>query len=133
MQLIIILLATVSVLTFLSGAIVYCGASKGDKVRSAWFFLAAIFATVWMASISLFLIADPSWADIIDWHIKWTFTSAILIDIAFLGYVAWPKKYGRIITYIFLLAGVLISALIFSAQNCYIIMQYYRALETVSI
>lgn len=114
MQLIIILLATVSILTFLSGVIVFFGASKGDKVRSAWFFLAAIFATVWMASISLFLEADPSWAPIIDWHVKWTFASAILIDISFLGYVAWRERYGKIITFFFLLCGLTISTLIFA-------------------
>ncbi len=113
MQLIIILLATVSILTFLSGVIVFFGATKGAKVRSVWFFLAAIFATVWMASISLFLIADPNWANIIDWHVKWTFVSAILIDISFLGYVAWPEKIGRILTFIFLVAGIIISLLIF--------------------
>ena len=113
MQLTIILLATVAILTLLSGAIVFFGASKGDKVRSLWFFLAAIFATVWMASISLFLVAEPDWVDIIDWHVKWTFVSAILIDIAFLGYVAWREKYGQILTFAFLLAGLTISAFIF--------------------
>lgn len=113
MQLTIILLATVAILTLLSGAIVFFGASKGDKVRSLWFFLAAIFATVWMASISLFLVAEPGWVDIIDWHVKWTFVSAILIDIAFLGYVAWREKYGQILTFAFLLAGLTISAFIF--------------------
>lgn len=117
MQLIIILLATVSILTFLSGAIVYFGANKGDKVRSAWFFLAAIFATVWMASISFFLTASPNWTDIIDWHVKWTFISAILIDIAFLGYIAWRQKYGQIITFIFLFAGLALSMLIFCAPD----------------
>lgn len=117
MQLIIILLATVSILTFLSGAIVFFGASKGDKIRSAWFFMAAIFATVWMASISLFLIADPSWTNIIDWHVKWTFVSAILIDIAFLGYVSWREKYGQMVTFFFLLLGLALSAFIFCVPN----------------
>lgn len=117
MQLIIILLATVSILTFLSGAIVFFGASKGDKIRSAWFFLAAIFATVWMASISIFLIADPSWTHAIDWHVKWTFVSAILIDISFLGYVAWREKYGQLITFVFLLAGFALSIFIFCAPE----------------
>lgn len=113
MQLIVILLATVSVLTFLSGAIVFFGSSKGDRVRSAWFFLAAIFATVWMTSISIFLTADPGWIDVIDWHVKWTFVSAILLDIAFLGYVSWNEKYGQILTTIFLILGLIISGLIF--------------------
>lgn len=117
MQLIIILLTTVSILTFLSGAIVFFGASKGDKARSAWFFLAAIFATVWMTSISLFMEAKPSWVDVIDWHVKWTFVSAILIDISFLGYVSWHEKYGKLTTYIFLVLGGILSALIFLAPN----------------
>ena len=112
MQLIITLLVTVSILTFLSGAIVFFGAKKGDRVRSIWFFLAAIFATVWMTAISLFISAEPSWVDVIDWHVKWTFISAIIIDVAFLGYVSWREKYGKIGTLIFAIGGLAISALI---------------------
>ena len=114
MQLIVILLATVAILTFLSGVIVFFGSSKANRIRSAWFFLAAIFATVWMASISSFLIADSTWTDTIGWHVKWTFISAILIDVAFLGYVTWQEKYGLFITVSFLVFGSIISALIFS-------------------
>lgn len=112
MQLIVILLAVVSVLTFLSGAIVFFGSKKGSRVRSAWFFLATIFATTWMASISAFLVAEQSWSDVIDWHVIWTFISAILIDVAFLGYVAWPEKHGQIITGIYLIFGLILSTVI---------------------
>lgn len=112
MQLIVILLATVSILTFLSGAIVFFGSTKGDRVRSAWFFLAAIFATAWMASISIFLVAEPSMMGSIDWHVKWTFISAILIDVSFLGYIAWREKYGQAITTLFAVAGLIISLII---------------------
>ena len=119
MQLIVILLATVSVLTLLSGAIVFFGSSKGDRIRSAWFFLAAIAATAWMTSISIFLTADPTAAATIDWHVKWTFVSAILIDIAFLGYVAWREKYGQAATLIFMVLGLLISALIFISPSSF--------------
>ena len=112
MQLIVILLAVVSVLTFLSGAIVFFGSKKGEHVRSTWFFLATIFATTWMASISAFLIAEPSWSDIIDWHVIWTFISAILIDVTFLGYVAWPEKRGQIITGVFVIIGLILSTVI---------------------
>lgn len=113
MQLIVILLAVVSILTFLSGAIVFFGATKGDKVRSLWFFLAAIFATIWMTSISFFLVAEPNWVDVIDWHVKWTFVSAIIIDVAFLAYIAWKEKYGRITTLFFAIFGLIVSACIF--------------------
>ncbi|MBR2994739.1 hypothetical protein IKF32_02375 [Candidatus Saccharibacteria bacterium] len=112
MQLIVILLTTVSILTFLSGAIVFFGSTKKDRIRSAWYFLAAIFATVWMASISFFLIASPDCINTIGWHVNWTFVSAIFLDTAFLGYGAWEKKYGKITTLIFLLLGLIISATI---------------------
>ena len=98
MQLIVILLATVSILTFLSGAIVFFGSSKGDRIRSAWYFAAAVFATVWMASISIFLVARPNETETIDWHVIWTFVSAILIDVSFLGYGAW-KNTARLSLY----------------------------------
>ena len=114
MQLIVLLLATVAVLTFLSGVIVFLGSSKGDRIRSAWFFLAATFATAWISSISIFITAGEDMGDAIDWHVKWTFISAILIDIAFLGYVAWRQKYGQIITAFFAIIGIAISALIFA-------------------
>ena len=111
-QLIVILLTTVSVLTFLSGAIVFFGSSKGDRIRSAWYFAAAIFATVWMASIATFLVASPDSIDTIGWHVNWTFISAIFLDAAFLGYGAWNKKYGKIATLAFLLFGLVISSTI---------------------
>lgn len=109
MQLIVILLATVSILTFLSGAIVFFGSSKGDRARSAWYFAAAIFATVWMASIAAFMMASPDRANVIGWHVNWTFISAIFLDTAFLGYGAWDKKYGKITTLSFLLLGLIVS------------------------
>lgn len=109
MQLIVILLATVSILTFLSGAIVFFGASKGDRARSAWYFAAAIFATAWMASIATFMVATPDRANVIGWHVNWTFISAIFLDTAFLGYGAWQKKYGKIATLLFLSLGLMVS------------------------
>jgi hypothetical protein len=114
-QLIAILLITVSILTFLSGATVMLGSSKGDRIRSLWFFIATIFATVWMVSISLFLIAKPEWNGLVDWHVKWTYISAIFIDVALLAYISWKKKFGKIVTFIFLIAGIVLSA--FFARN----------------
>lgn len=117
MQLIVILLTTVSILTFLSGAIVFFGSSKRDRIRSTWYFLAAIFATLWMASISFFLIASPERIETIGWHVNWTFISAIFLDVAFLGYGAWEKRYGKIATIIFLILGLALSNAILLAPN----------------
>ncbi len=117
MQLIVMLLGTVAILTFLSGLITFFGAKKGDRVRSAWFFAAAIFATIWMSSIMFFMTAGPEKVNTIDWHTKWVFVSAILIDIAFLGYVTWKEKYGKYITFFFLIIGAIISAFIFAKSD----------------
>lgn len=120
MQLIVILLATVSILTLLSGIIVLFGSSKGDRIRSAWYAAAAIFATVWMASIATFMVASPKSAATVGWHVNWTFISAIFIDVAFLGYGAWNKKYGKIATLVFLVIGTIISgAILISPSSLY--------------
>ena len=110
MQLIAILLITVSVLTLLSGITIFLGSKKGERVRSAWFLIATIFATLWMVSISLFLVAPPEWADIVPWHVNWTYVNAIFIDVALLGYIVWKQKYGKIITLLFLILGIILTA-----------------------
>lgn len=110
MQLIVILLATVGILTFLSGAIVFFGSSRSDRARSAWFFAAATFATLWMTSIAVFLAAGPDAIGYITPFACGAFISAILLDAAFLGYGAWGKKYGKILTILFLIFGLAICA-----------------------
>ena len=109
MQLIVILLATVSFLTILSGVTVFFGSTKGYKVRAFWFLLAALFATVWMQTITCFLIAKPGSEEALSWPIRLTFISAILLDIAFLAYTSWMQKFGRIISCIFIIFGSLVS------------------------
>ena len=115
MHLIIILLTTVSVLTFLSGIIVFFGSSKKERARAALFLLAATFATAWMTSISFFLTATPETINptAIDWHVKWTFASAVLIDLAFFGYISWHEKYGKPLLLFFTLFGAIVCGLIF--------------------
>lgn len=108
MQLIAILLITVSILTLLSGIAAFFGATKGDRARSAWFFVATVFAMVWTVAISLFLIATPEW-DHMPLLVNLTYVSAIFIDIALLGYISWRKKAGKITTLIFLVAGIIFT------------------------
>lgn len=109
MQLVAILLITVSVLTFLSGLAVMLGSKKGDRLRSAWFFAATIFATVWMVTIGLFLDAKPDWEPHMTSLVNATFISAIFIDIALLGYISWHKRVGQITTMIFLFLGIVFA------------------------
>lgn len=109
MQLIAILLITVSILTLLSGIAVFFGATKGDRARSAWFFAATVFATIWMVSISLFLIANSDWP-YMTLLVDLTYISAIFIDIALLGYISWRKRFGKVTTLAFLVAGIIFAA-----------------------
>jgi hypothetical protein len=110
MQLIAILLATVSVLTLLSGLAVFIGSRKTDRVRSVWFFAATLFATIWMVSIALFFVATPDWPrDLVAMFVNCTFLSAIFIDIALLGYIAWHHRYGKTTAIIFFIAGVIFA------------------------
>ncbi len=107
MQLVAILLITVSILTLLSGLAVLLGSKKGDRLRSAWFFAATAFATIWMVTIALFLIAKPDWEPNMAGLVDATFLSSIFIDIALLGYISWRKKTGRITTLTFMILGII--------------------------
>ena len=110
MQLIAILLTTVSILTLLSGIAVLAGSKKSDRGRSAWFFAATLFATIWMISISLFLVAAPDWpGSLMVTVVNLTYLSAIFIDIALLGYIIWHNKYGKIAMTIFSILGIIIA------------------------
>ncbi len=106
------LLATVSILTLLSGVIVLFGSTKGYRVRAFWFLLAAVFATSWMMTISAFLTAESGAEEAMSWPIRWTFISAILLDVSFLAYTSWMQKFGRVITCVFMIFGAVVSTLI---------------------
>ncbi len=112
MQLIILLLAAVSILTILSGIVVFCGSSKGYKIKAFWFLLATIFSTLWMTAISLFMSAQPEWGDTVERSVKLTFICAILLDVSFLAYVSWKQKYGRFIALFYAIFGGTVSGLI---------------------
>ena len=110
MQIITILLIIVSILTLMSGATIFFGSSRSERPRSAWFFAATVFATIWAVSISIFMIASPSWNINLEWFVNLTFITAIFIDIALLGFINWRQKYGKTLTLIFLILGAVLSA-----------------------
>ena len=117
MQLIAILLVTVSVLTLLSGSAILFGSTKGDRSRSLWFFVATIFAFLWMTSIAIFLVSSEEWSSVMPFFVNLTYVSAIFIDIALLGYIVWKQKYGKIITVIFLFVGTILSGLFIASPS----------------
>lgn len=111
MQIITILLIIVSILTLLSGTAILFGSSRAERPRSAWFYVATIFATIWAISISAFISATPDWSNFIEIIVNLTFITAIFIDIALLGFINWRQKYGKPLTMIFLILGIVISSI----------------------
>ncbi len=105
MQLIAILLITVAILTFLSGIVVFFGSIKGKRTRSFWFLLSTLFATVWIISTALFLIAGPECKEKVPIIVNLIYGSAIYIVVGLLGYISWKQKYGKIVTLFFLAVG----------------------------
>jgi len=108
MQLISMMLWMVAILTILSGIAIFFGSYKVNRTRSAWFFVATIFALIWTAVIVCFLNATEVSEDIV-WMVKGTYVSSIFIDVALLGYVSWRQKSGKIITLSFLVVGIILS------------------------
>lgn len=106
MQLIAILLITVSILTFLSGVVVFFGSIKGKRARSFWFLLSTLFATVWIVSTALFLVAGPDRAECISNCVNVMYGSAIFIVVGLLGYISWKQRFGKLITIFFLALAV---------------------------
>ena len=117
MQLISMLLTTVAILTILSGAIVFFGSKKGSRVRSLWFFVATIFAMIWIASILFFLTAKNATLDAVNWHVMWVFISAVFIDTTFFAHIAWREKYGKILSIIFFVFCLALGSWIFCFPN----------------
>ena len=106
MQLIAILLITVAILTFLSGIVVFAGSIKGKRARSFWFLLSTTFATVWIISTALFLVAGPEKEACISNLVNIMYGSAIFIVVCLLGYISWKQKFGKLVTLCFLALGI---------------------------
>ena len=113
MQLIVILLATVGLLTLLSGIITFFGSSKGDRIKSAWYLGTTIFISAWIASMSFFISAGPGDADPAYAHVGIALASAILLDAAFLGYSIWDRPHGQPVTLFFVVFALAICIGIF--------------------
>ena len=109
MQLISIMLITVAILTLLSGAVVFFGAYKVNRARSAWFFVSTIFAMIWTVAIVKFLGLESGEIDSAATWVNLTYLSSIFIDVAMLGYIIWRQKGGKALTLGFLVLGLTLA------------------------
>ncbi len=109
MLIVAILLITVAILTLLSGVATFFGVAKKEKLKTAWFLLATIFATVWTMMIAIFLVADANYDAFMPVVINITYISALFIDIMLLGFINWENKRGRVVAWAFVLLGVILA------------------------
>ncbi|MBR2839939.1 hypothetical protein IKE82_01250 [Candidatus Saccharibacteria bacterium] len=114
MHLIHVLVIVVAVLTVLSALALVFGSSKSEKSHSAWFLAAAIGEVIWGISIAVFLSLGngPTEYTIAPWLVKGIYIGAIVMDVALLGYISWRYKTGKILTVIFAILGIALSAIL---------------------
>lgn len=112
MQLISILLFIVGILTFLSSVVVFFGSSRSDRPLAAWYSLAALFSTIWLATIGFFLNAKTESLPFITFLVNSAFISSLMANVCFFGFGAWNRRVGKPATLIFLLTAIFLSVAI---------------------
>lgn len=120
MQVVNILLGIVVVLALVSGFVVFCGATKGDRARSAWFFIATIFASLWIASVLLFQAARTEVdAELAIYPACFAYISVLFTDVALLGYITWNKKSGKTVTLILAILSTIFSFIVITKPDLF--------------
>ncbi len=110
MSLISILLFAAAVLAVLTGFVAFVGASKSDRGRLAWFFVATIGTAVWALSIAGFLkLSEDADPEVATWLIFGIYLSALVMAPALFGYSAWKYKAGKIATIVYILLAVVLG------------------------
>lgn len=111
MHFIYILVIAVAILTILAALALVFGSSKSERSHSFWFLSAAIGEVIWAVSIAIFLSLGDGSVDIkvAPWLVKGIYIGAILMDASILGYVSWKYKLGKILTSLFLVAGIALA------------------------
>ena len=103
MQIITFLLNAVAVLTFITGVAVLFGSNKKARMRGFWFFLAALGASFWAASIAIFLTLPERLASISQILVLGSLFGVTFTNVALVGYAGWQNRTGRAFTILFLL------------------------------
>lgn len=110
MSLISILLFAAAILAALTGFVALVGASRADRGRLAWFFVATIGTAIWSLSISGFLgLSEDAHVESATWLIFGIYLSALVMAPALLGYSAWKYKFGKVATVIYILLAVVLG------------------------
>ncbi len=112
MSLTSILLFATSVLAVLSGFSVLVGASKVDRTRMAWFFVAAMMAALWSVAIALFLALPVGSESVAPVLIMLIYIVSAIMMVALLGFASWEYVIGKVLTVSAALAVIVSSAVV---------------------
>lgn len=113
MNFIYVLVIAVAVLTILAALALVFGSTKSERAHSFWFLSAAIGEVIWAVSIAIFLSLGTGSFDfeVAPWLIKGIYIGAILMGTSILGYISWRYKFGKLLTSIFLIAGIALATI----------------------
>lgn len=107
MSLISILLFAAAVLAVTTGFVALVGASRADRGRLAWFFVATVGTAVWALSIAGFLgLAEDADPEVAIWMIFGIYLAALVMAPALLGYSAWKYTIGKVATVLYILFAI---------------------------
>lgn len=112
MQLIAILLITVSVLALLSGFAVLLGSSKGSRAHALSFFITTIGAFGWSLSMAVFLILGENAIDFATIPIYGIYLFTLVMDLFVLIYTGWKIKWSWGPIAISAIASVILAGLL---------------------
>lgn len=120
MQLITILLVTVSALAFLSGIAVLVGASRSSKFHSFSFFMTALGVFGWALSMAIFMSSGDGDAVLTKVSVFGIYISTLVMDLFFMIYVGNKLKASRIPVFIAVIGSLVFGiALLYKPELLY--------------
>lgn len=118
MNLASILLVAIAILTVLTGLVALTGASRVDRGRMAWFFVATLGSMIWSLSVGFFLGAPSTISDGLIKVITYGIYLSPLVAVpALLGYSAWKYTAGKVVTVVYILLAAVLGTLLVSSPD----------------
>lgn len=112
MQLIAILLITVSILALLSGFAVFLGSSKNSRAQALSFLITTIGVFGWSLSMAIFLTLDKSAIDFAPIPIFGIYLFTPIMDLFVLIYTGWKIKWSIFPIIISTIASIFLGAVL---------------------
>ncbi|MBR3264167.1 hypothetical protein IKF94_02985 [Candidatus Saccharibacteria bacterium] len=120
MQLIAILLVTVSILALLSGFAVFLGSSKGSRAHALSFLITTVGVFGWALSMAIFLTLGEDAADFATIPIFGIYLFTLVMDLFVLIYTGWKIKWSVVPIVISIIASLFLGgALIYNPHFLY--------------